>query len=227
MLKERCRAFREEFRPGLADGHGGECPDCRQWAKDIERLLACGANLPLPGELRSRLERMPTGRGAQHRQPVLGRLPQVPLPASLTAALYRIPAESRAKRTPSPGFARTGEIVAASLLFSSLLTLGLGGKVFLDGNRLPPNLSVASAVAAKAIRQAGDQGNQTLLGAGESIVRGCILANRSLENLIERIGTPKSPTLESGPIPSTAPGALPQPSRPENKETPHGSHTTR
>jgi hypothetical protein len=227
VLKERCRAFREEFLPGQTDGHGGECPDCRQWSQDIERLRACGANLPLPGELRSRLEQMPAGHGQQNSGPVLGRLPQVPLPAALMATLYRIPAETQSRRAPNPGFARTGEMVAASLLFSALLTLGLGGKVFIDGNRLPPNLSRVSTVAAKALRQAGEEGNQTLLGAGESIVRGCVFANRSLERLIERMGTPGSQPSPNPPPPSAVPGAPPQPSRPENKETPHGSHPAR
>ncbi len=213
--------------PGLTDGHGGECPDCLQWVQDIERLRACGANLPLPGEIRSRLEQLPAGQGQQDPGPALGRLPQVPLPAGLMAALYRVPTESPSRRATNPGLARTGEMVAASLLFSALLTLGLGGKVFIEGNRLPPNLSAVSTVAAKALRQAGDEGNQTLLSAGESIVRGCIFANRSLESLIERMSSPGSPPSPDPPPPSAAPGAPSQPSRPEKKETPHGSHPAR
>jgi hypothetical protein len=227
VLKERCRAFRRELLPGLTDGHGGECPDCRRWARDIQSLRGLGVNLPLPGKLQSRLELIPTGLGAKHPQPAIGKLPQVPLPASLMAALYRIPAESKAKRTPSPGLTRTGEIVAASLLFSALLTLGLGGKVFFDGDRLPPNLSVVSSVAAKALRQAGDEGNQTLLSAGESIVRGCVLANRSLESLIERLSIPASRPTEKPQGSSAAPGAPSQSSHPDKKENSHGSHTTR
>ncbi len=227
MLKERCRAFREAFMPGLTEGHGGKCPDCRQWAQDIERLRTCGANLPLPRELRSRLERMPAGQGQRNPEPALGRLPQVPLPAGLRASLYRIPAESRSRPAPNPGFARTGEVVAASLLFSALLTLGLGGRVFIEGSRLSPNLSRVSAVAANALRQAGDEGNQTLLGAGESIVRGCVFANRSLESLIERMGTPGSQPFPHPPPPSAVTGAPSPSSRPEKKETAHGSHPDR
>jgi hypothetical protein len=213
--------------PGLTDGHGGECPDCRRWAQDIERLRACGADLPLPGEIRSRLDRIPTGWGAHNSEPALGRLPQVPLPAALMATLYRIPAESQSRHAPNPGFARTGELVAASFLFASLLTLGLGGRVFIDGNRLPPNLSAATRVAASALRQAGNEGGQTLLGAGESIVHGCVLANRSLEGLIERLSAPGSRPSPPKQSPSAAPGAPSQPSRAERKETPHGSHPTR
>jgi len=213
--------------PGRTDGHGSHCPDCRRWAKDIEDLRGFGVNLPLPGELRSRLELMPAGKEQQNRAPALGRLPQVPLPAGLMATLYRIPADSQSRRAPNPGFARTGEMVAASLLFSALLTLGLGGKVFIDGNRLPPNLSRVSTVAANALRQAGEEGNQTLLSAGESIVRGCVFANRSLESLIERMGTPGSQLSPNPPPPPTVSGAPSQPSRPEKKETPHGSHPAR
>jgi hypothetical protein len=227
VLNERCRAFREEFMPGLTDGHGGECPVCRRWAQDVKSLRTFGANLPLPGELRSRLEQMHSGQRQESPGPALGRLPQVPLPAGLMATLYRIPADSQSRRAPNPGFARTGELVAASLLFSALLTLGLGGKVFIDGNRLPPNLSRVSTAAAKALRQAGDEGNQTLLSAGESIVRGCVFANRSLESLIERMGTPGSRPSPNPPPPSTDPGAHSQPARPEKKETPHGSHSAR
>jgi hypothetical protein len=227
VLKEPCRAFREEFMPGLTDGHASQCPDCRRWAKDIEDLRGFGANLPIPGELRCRLEQRSDRQGQQNRAPALGRLPQVPLPAGLMASLYRIPAESRSGCASKPGFARTGEMVAASLLFSALLTLGLGGKVLIDGTRLPPNLSAVSAAAAQALRQAGEEGNQTLLSAGESIVRGCVFANRSLESLIERMGTPGSRPSPNPPPPSTDPGAPSQPARPEKKETPHGSHSAR
>lgn len=227
MLKERCRAFRETFMPGMTNGHGGKCPDCRQWTQDIERLRACGANLPLPGKLRSRLARMPAGQGRQNQGPTLGRLPQVPLPAGLRASLYRIPAESRSRPAPNPGFARTGEVVAASLLFSALLTLGLGGKGFVEGNRLSPDLSRVSTAAANALRQAGDEGNQTLLGAGESIVRACVFANRSLESLIERMGTPGSQPSPHPPPTAAATDAPSRPSRPEKKETPHGRHPER
>ena len=91
------------FMPGLTDGHGGECPDCRQWAKDIESLRAFGANLALPGALRSRLEQMPAGRGMQDLGPVGGTLPQIPLPSDLMAKLYRIPSESRLMRARGTG----------------------------------------------------------------------------------------------------------------------------
>jgi hypothetical protein len=223
VLKEPCRAFREEFMPGQTGEHGGECLECRQWAEDIERLRGLGANLPLPGALRSRLKAVPANLGQKDPWPVAGMLPQVPLPAGLMATLYRIPAESHVRRAPHLGLARTGETVAASLLFAALLTLGLGGKALSDGGSLPPDLPVVSRMAARALRQAGDRGNQTLLGAGESIVRGCILANRSLENLIERFGTPKSQSSESSRPPSAAPCIPSQPSHPENKENPHGS----
>lgn len=227
MLKERCRAFREEFVQGRRSPHVGQCSECRRWSEDIESLRGLGANLPLAGALRSRLEEIPAGPGLREPGPAAEMLPQVPLPARLMATLYRIPAESRVKRGAHLGLARTGEMVAASLIFAALLTLGLGGKAVIDETSLPPDLSVASRMATGALRQAGDRGNQTLLGAGESILQGCLLANRSLENLIERFGHSKSQSSEGSRTPLADSGAPSQPSHPEKKENPHGRRPAR
>lgn len=208
--------------PGGRSPHAGECSECRRWSEDIERLRGLGVDLPLAESLRSRLEEVPAGLG-----PVVGMLPQVPLPAGLTATLYRIPAESRVKRGVHLGLARTGGMVAASLLFAALLTLGLGGKTAIHEASLPPDLSLASRIAAGALRQAGDQGNQTLLGAGESILQGCLLANRSLENFIERFGHATSLSSEGSRTPLADTGAPSQPSHPEKKEIPHGRRPAR
>ena len=223
MLNERCRTFREGFMPGLADGHGGECPVCRQWAQDVKSLRAFGANLPLPGELRSRLEQMPASRGQQDPGSALGRLPQVPVPSNLVAKLYRIPTESKLVRARRPIAARSGEMIAASFFFAVLLTLGLGNSLSQEDH---PNLSTASRIAGTVLKEAGNRGTQTLLGVGESIFDGCIQANRSLEELLGRIGGPRRDSTPEPRAPKAGVENPPQPPSTQGKENPHGSSQT-
>ena len=209
--------------PGLTDGHGGECPDCRQWAKDIESLRGLGVNLPLPGELRYRLGQMPAGQGQQNPGPALGRLPQVPLPSNLMAKLYRIPTELKLVRARRPITAKSGEMIAASFFFATLLTLGLGNSLSQADH---PDLSTASRIAGTLLKEAGNRGTQTLLGVGESIFDGCIQANRSLEKLLGHIGEPRRDSAPEFQAPKAGVENPPKPPSTQGRETPHGSRQT-
>jgi hypothetical protein len=224
VLNEPCLRFREDFAPGpvsgqvssQAPGHEEACPACREWAKSVRSFRAAGSDVPLPDSVRVRLlatEREHVGSQAVE---ALGSLQQIPLPPELRAKLYRIPSDARlaaARQRPPAG---SREMIAASLVFAALVTLGAGDLLAPVDN---PKLAAVSGVAGALLKEAGTRGTQTLLGVGEDILDGFLKANRSLESLLGRVGETK----REDPKASDAPA--PKPPN-ERKENPHGSRPT-
>jgi hypothetical protein len=220
VLNETCLRFREDFTPervpSQAMGHEEACPACREWAAVVRSFRAAGSEAPLPDSLRGRLlgtEREHVGsREAEAFVP----LQQIPLPPELRAKLYRIPSDARlaaAMRRPPAG---SREVIAASLVFAALVTLG-AGDILAPADH--PKLTAVSRVAGAVLKEAGTRGTQTLLGVSEDILDGFLKANRSLESLLGRVGDTK----REAPTASEAP---PPPPPNERKENPHGSRPT-
>lgn len=224
MLNETCQSFREGFEAGRRQDHAAACEGCRAWASEVESLRGFGANVPLPSGRQIRLKAI-AGPGAEAVVPVLaGPLPQVPLPSDLMAKLYRIPSESRLASARRPIAAKSGEMVAASFLFATVLTLGLGHSLLSPANR--PDLSTASRIAGMVMKDASSRGTRTLLGVGESIFDGCSSANRSLEKLLDGLSEPRRNSTSSPRNPGGGAESSPHPPSKQGKESPHGSRQT-
>lgn len=213
MLSEACALFREDFEPARPTGHESACVHCREWAVTVRSFGSAGCALPLPEGLRLRLTSVGE-RGAGEAAAV--PLPQLSLPPELRAKLYRIPSDARLAKARRHAPAGSTEVVAASLVFAVLVTLGAGDVLTPSDH---PKLSAASRVAGAVLKEAGTRGTQTLLGAGEGILDGFLKANRTLEDFLGRITEPKR---EEPKAPEAAPPTPP----PERKETPHGSRPT-
>lgn len=177
MVKEDCRHFRRAFEPGRRGDHLAACAVCRAWAREIESLRSFGVDLPLPQTLRDRLCAL------RAKTPEIGdsacseRLPQVPFPAALAVKLRRIPLESRRQGGRIQPLPRSGEMIAASLLFAILLTLGLARPAS-SANR--PNL------ATVVLKEVGNGWSKPLVAASEYILDGCLTANSSFERALGR-----------------------------------------
>jgi len=220
MLSDACLHFREDFEPGQQEGHAAICPSCKAWAREVQRLWDFGADLPLPPSQRLRLMAISDHEAEAITSPTLGPLPQAPVPADLMARLYRIPSQSRFAEQRSPAFSKSSEMIAASFLFATLLTLGLGHSLVpVDG----PDLGAASRLAGAVMKGASSRGTRTLLGAGDTILEGCINANRSLERLLERIGEPRRVSSAAPQTTKEGREHPPQPRSSHGKENPHGS----
>ena len=222
MLSDACLRFRDEYPEGDSEGHSDRCAPCQEWARDVASLRAAGTDLPLPAALRARslaLNDRGVPSGAR-LSPAL--LPQVPLPPDLMARLYRIPVESRLAGIRNHPPAGSGELVAASLLFATLLTFGLGS--FLTPVDRP-KLGAASRIAGAVLKEAGNRGTQTILGAGEGIFDGCIEASRKLGDLLGHIGDPWWGSRTDQRVPEASPKTTPT-SPQQRKENTHGSSPT-
>jgi len=225
MLNEACLRFREGFEPGRPEGHTAACGACRIWVREVKALRTLRADVPLPLSLRGRLKvlcRQEAGAGAGALL-IAGPLPQVPLPSALMAELYRIPSATRLGSSRRPAAGRSGEMIAASLFFATVLTLGLGNFGSLGTH---PAFSTASRVTGMVLKEAGSRGTQTLLGVGERIFAGCLLANRSLETLLDRIAEPRREASERPPTPKAAPDTPSRTPSTQEKEKAHGSRPT-
>ncbi len=213
MLSEACALFRENFEPARRTDHESACAPCREWALTVRSFGSAGCALPLPEGLRLRLasvgERDVEGAA-------VAPLPQVSLPSELRAKLYRIPSDARLATARRRAPAGSTEVVAASLVFAVLVTLGAGDVLTPSDH---PTLSAASRVAGAVLKEVGTRGTQTLLGAGEGILDGFLKANRTLEDFLGRITEPKREE-------QRATEASPPTPPPERKETPHGSRPT-
>ena len=219
MLSETCRRFRDEYPGGDSGGHADRCALCLEWAREVASLRTAGTDLPLPAALRARILAPKNSRVSSPAPISLDPLPQVPLPPELMARLYRIPVESRLAGVRKHPPAGSGELVAASLLFATLLTIGLGS--FLTPVDRP-KLGAASRIAGAVLKEAGNRGTQTLLGAGEGIFDGCLEASRTLANLLGRIGDPWWGSRTDPRAPEASPKTPPT-SPKQRKENPHGS----
>jgi hypothetical protein len=221
VLSELCVRFREDFVPDRistqAPGHEGTCPACREWAEAVRSFRVAGADAPLPEGLRARVLETERQNHGSRAVEAFASHQQIPLPPELRAKLYRIPSDARlaaARRRPPAG---SKEMIAASLVFAALVTLGAGDLLAPADH---PKITAVSRVAGVVLREAGTRGTQTLLGVGEDILDGFLKANRSLEALLGRVGEKKreAPANSDAPA-STTPN--------ERKETPHGSRPTR
>ncbi len=182
-------------------------------------LRTAGTDLPLSAALRARILTLNDLGVPSGAQLSLELLPQVPLPPELMARLYRIPVESRLAGIRKHPPAGSGELVAASLLFATLLTFGLGS--FLTPVDRP-NLGAVSRIAGAVLTEAGNRGTQTLLGVGEGIFDGCLEASRTLANLLGRIGDPWRGSRTDPRVPEASP-KTPPPPHAQGKENTHGS----
>lgn len=215
MLKKACLSFQREFEPGQPEGHEASCDSCRAWAREVVALRGLGVDLTLPSALRGRLgahawQDEESGSPTPHEP-----LPQITVPSDVLARLKRIPSESRLAQAVRPVATRSGEMVAASLLFAALLTFGVRSS-------LPPThhqaLAATSRIAGAVLEEAGNRGTQALLGVGRGILDGCLNATDSLDRLLDRIDQPRRE-----PAPNTrTPGASPTPSE-KRKEPCYGS----
>lgn len=220
MLNETCLRFREDFvsrqTSGQAPGHEGTCPACREWAEAVRAFGAAGSDMPLPDRLRARLLAVEREHDGSQAVEAFGTLQQMPLPSELRAKLYRIPSDARLAATRQRPPVGSKEMIAASLAFAALVTLG-AGDILAPADH--PKLTAASRVAGAVLREAGTRGTQTLLGVSEDILDGFLKANRSLESLLGRVGETKRED------PKTSDTSAPKPPN-ERKENPHGSRPT-
>lgn len=227
MLNPSCRAYREDLDPGAIRGHGLECAACARWAASVRGLRGAGADLPLSPSLCARLREVPGRPVSDWKTGLPGPHPQIPLPPGLKASLIRIPFDaSRGRRPPVP-LVRTRETVAASLVFATLLTLGLGERIRLDREDWPPVLAWVSGAAGRLLADASHRGTGTVLGAGSTILKGCVAANETLKKAMERLAGPaEEPPVPVQPPPSGA-GKPARPPNDERKEMPDGSRPIR
>ena len=182
----------------------------------VRAFRAAGSDAALPSSLRARLLETERQNDGSRALEAFGSHQQIPLPPELRAKLYRIPSDARlaaARRRPPAG---SREVIAASLVFAALVTLG-AGDILAPADH--PKLTAVSRVAGAVLKEAGTRGTQTLLGVSEDILDGFLKANRSLESLLGRVGDTKreAPTASEAP-PPTPPN--------ERKENPHGSRPT-
>ncbi|MEW6756949.1 MAG: hypothetical protein AB1347_01905 [Acidobacteriota bacterium] len=227
MLNPSCRAYREDADPGPTEGHGLECAACARWAAAVRDIRSAGADFPLSPSLVSRLDEVPERPLADWRTGAPGPHPQIPLPPGLKASLIRIPfGAPGGRRRPAPPI-RTRETVAASLVFATLFTLGLGERIRLDRKGWPPVLAWVSGAAGGLLADASHRGTDTVLGAGATILKGCVAANGTLKKAMERLaGSAEDPPVPVQPPPSGA-GTPARPSNDDRKEKPDGSRPTR
>jgi hypothetical protein len=109
-------------------------------------------------------------------------------------------------------------MVAASLLFAVLLTLGLASRAS-SADR--PNF------ASVVLNEVGKGWTRPLVAASEYILDGCLTANSSLESILRRFSTP-TPEAQTRPEENRASQSPPEKDPPsEGKENHNGNRPAR